>query len=186
MRRYATPNRVGNCHPRVQTRGYHHSLAPRGTNSGTKRGDQWFCSASGLRRAMNEPKTAEAGVEQPQAPASTHPGAWRRGFWSLFATQFQGAFSDNVFKFLVTFLILGAYGLTTDQRDRLAPVVGAIFALPFILFSMAGGYLADRYSKRSVAIGVKLAEILIMSLGLIGLWLNSVPLLIVVVFLMST
>ena len=28
-----------------------------------------------------------------------------RGFWSLFATQFQGAFSDNLFKFLVIFLI---------------------------------------------------------------------------------
>jgi uncharacterized radical SAM superfamily Fe-S cluster-containing enzyme len=29
MRRYATPNRVGDWHPRVETRGYHHSLAPR-------------------------------------------------------------------------------------------------------------------------------------------------------------
>ncbi len=28
-----------------------------------------------------------------------------RGFWSLFAVQFQGAFSDNVFKFLVLFLV---------------------------------------------------------------------------------
>ncbi len=34
-------------------------------------------------------------------------------------------------------------------------LVGALFALPFILFSMAGGFLADRFSKRSVAIGTK-------------------------------
>ena len=30
---------------------------------------------------------------------------WRRGFWSLFVLQFQGAFSDSVFKFLIVFLI---------------------------------------------------------------------------------
>ncbi len=126
-------------------------------------------------------------VTEPSAdPVTTHPAGWQRGFWSLFATQFQGAFSDNVFKFLVTFLILGGMSLSVDERDSLAPTVGALFALPFILFSMAGGYLADRYSKRSVAIAVKVAEIGIMALGLVGFWLNSVPLLIVVVFLMST
>jgi hypothetical protein len=30
-RRYATPNRVGGRRPQVETRGYHHSLAPRGS-----------------------------------------------------------------------------------------------------------------------------------------------------------
>ena len=29
--------------------------------------------------------------------------ASNRGFWSLIVTQFQGAFSDNVFRALVTF-----------------------------------------------------------------------------------
>ena len=110
---------------------------------------------------------------------------WKRGFWSLFLTQFQGAFNDNAFKFLVTFLIL-SLGFTTEQRDQLAPVVGALFALPFILFSMSGGYLSDRYSKRSVAIGTKVAELLIMTTAVVGLALNSMPLLIVVVFLLST
>src|SRR5688572_29067552 len=89
------------------------------------------------------------------------PGALR-SFWCLFVTQFQGAFSDNVFKFLVTFLIIGM--LPPSQRDQLVPLVGALFALPFILFSMAGGYLADRYSKRNVAVAVKVAEIAVMGL----------------------
>jgi acyl-[acyl-carrier-protein]-phospholipid O-acyltransferase/long-chain-fatty-acid--[acyl-carrier-protein] ligase len=134
---------------------------------------------------MSASTIAMSMADSAQSPAPEPTISWRRGFWSLFVTQFQGAFSDNVYKFLVTFLIIGAYGLTTDQRDRLAPVVGALFALPFILFSMAGGYLADRYSKRSVAIGVKMAEILIMTFGLLGFWFNSVPLLILGVFLMS-
>ena len=29
---------------------------------------------------------------------------WRRGFWSLIVTQFQGAFSDNALKFLIHFI----------------------------------------------------------------------------------
>ena len=122
----------------------------------------------------------------PQPTLTTAPGRpWQRGFWSLFLTQFQGAFNDNAFKFLVTFLVL-SLGFTTDERDQLAPVVGALFALPFILFSMSGGYLSDRYSKRSVAIGTKVAELMIMATAVVGLALNSIPLLIAVVFLLST
>src|SRR5207247_1089135 len=53
-------------------------------------------------------------------------------------------------------------------------------------FSMTGGYFADRFSKRNVIIGIKLAEIAIMSLAMIGLWCHNVPLLLGIVFLMST
>ena len=109
---------------------------------------------------------------------------WRRGFWSLIVTQFQGAFSDNALKWLVIFLITGL-GLSQTKRDSLISVVGALFAIPFILFSMAGGYLADRYSKRSVTIGVKVFEIFVMMLALIGLALNRLPLAVVCVFLMG-
>src|SRR5271155_6058199 len=75
-------------------------------------------------------------------------GKWRLGFWSLIATQFQGAFNDNGLKFFVIFLILGT-NPTDSQRDLLVFYVGNLFAVPFLLFSMAGGYLADRFSKRS-------------------------------------
>jgi acyl-[acyl-carrier-protein]-phospholipid O-acyltransferase / long-chain-fatty-acid--[acyl-carrier-protein] ligase len=61
-----------------------------------------------------------------------------------------------------------------------------LFALPFILFSMAGGYLADRFSKRSVAIGVKFGEIGIMTLALFALAGNQPVLLLLTVFLMGT
>src|SRR5580693_6719706 len=84
--------------------------------------------------------------------------SWRLGFWSLIATQFQGAFNDNGLKFFVIFLILGT-NPTESQKDWLVFVIGNLFALPFLLFSMTGGYLADRYSKRSVAIGTKIFEI---------------------------
>jgi len=31
---------------------------------------------------------------------------WRRGFWSLIATQFQGAFNENGLKYFVIYLVL--------------------------------------------------------------------------------
>src|ERR1022692_5143987 len=107
-----------------------------------------------------------------------------RGFWALILTQFQGAFSDNALKWLAIFLISGL-GFSNEQRDKLVGVVGALFSLPFILFSMAGGFLADRFSKRTVTIGVKLLEILIMSFATLGLLLRSLPLGLAAIFLMG-
>ncbi len=115
------------------------------------------------------------------SPASEAPRL--RGFWSLFAVQFQGAFSDNLFKFLVLFLVNRL--VPEAQRDGYISLVLALFSLPFILFAMTGGYLADRHPKRFVVIGTKWMEVAIMTLGLVGLWLQSLPLLLGLIFLMS-
>jgi len=111
--------------------------------------------------------------------------AWQRGFWSLIVTQFQTGFNDNAVKFLVIYIIL-AMNLAERQRDFLIPVVGAMFALPFILFSMAGGYLADRYSKRSVTIATKSFEFAIGAFFIASLVLRSIPVECAAVFLIST
>jgi len=109
---------------------------------------------------------------------------WRRGFWCLWATQFQGAFSDNLHKSLVTFLV-GQIVTVPSQRDPLAALIGMLFAVPFILFSMSGGWLADRFSKRDVTIGVKLLEVAVMALATAGLARTNIPLLLFCVFMMS-
>ena len=109
---------------------------------------------------------------------------WQKGFWSLIATQFQGAFSDNTLKNLVIFLILGM-GLPPEKRDTLVPIVGALFALPFIVFSMLGGWLADHYSKRTVTRAIKLFELGIMGLASIGLAMENLPIQLTSVFLMG-
>src|SRR3984885_14218777 len=84
------------------------------------------------------------------------PAHWRLGFWSLIVTQFQGAFNDNALKWLVSFMVL-AMGLEQVKRDFLfVLVVPLLFSIPFLLFSMTGGYLADRFSKRSVTAGLKI------------------------------
>ena len=64
----------------------------------------------------------------------------------LVVTQFQGAFNENGLKNLVVFLILGM-AMQKANRDRLVLVVGTLFSVPFILFSMTGGFLADRLQQ---------------------------------------
>ncbi len=107
-----------------------------------------------------------------------------RGFWSLFVTQFQGAFSDNVLKNLAIFMLV-AMNMTPAEKHHIGELVGALFSLPFILFSMAGGFLADRFSKRSISVGVKVFEILVMSIALAGLISERMPVLLCCVFLMG-
>ncbi|HUA37034.1 MAG TPA: MFS transporter [Candidatus Sulfopaludibacter sp.] len=103
----------------------------------------------------------------------------------MFVVEFQNAFSDNVLRWLVTFLIIGM-GFSLEKRDSLVPLVSVVFSLPFVLFSMAGGFFADRFSKRNVAITVKCAELGIMSVVTLGLWLVNLPLMLTGIFLMST
>jgi acyl-[acyl-carrier-protein]-phospholipid O-acyltransferase / long-chain-fatty-acid--[acyl-carrier-protein] ligase len=117
-------------------------------------------------------------VESKPASESLH------GFWSLFVTQFQGAFSDNVLKNLVIFMLV-ALNLSIEEKHRIGELVGALFSLPFIMFSMAGGFLADRFSKRTISIGVKVFEIGVMTLALVGLIEARMPVLLVCVFLMG-
>jgi acyl-[acyl-carrier-protein]-phospholipid O-acyltransferase/long-chain-fatty-acid--[acyl-carrier-protein] ligase len=113
------------------------------------------------------------------------PANWRLGFWSLIVTQFQGAFNDNALKFLVIYLIVER-NFPAASRDRLVLLVGALFALPYILFSLAGGYLADRFSKRSVTIGTKIFEIGVMIFALLSLAVANLPMEAATVFLIST
>src|SRR5437899_7567221 len=110
---------------------------------------------------------------------------WQRGFWSLILTQFQGAFSDNALKYFILFLVIGA-GISTQQQENINAEVGLLFSLPFILFSMVGGYLADRFSKRSVTISTKWMEICVIAIATAGLALHSLPVQLVAIFLIST
>src|ERR1700728_1375879 len=121
----------------------------------------------------------------PAGPLTQPPARWRRGFWSLIVTQFQTGLNDNGLKYFVTYIIIGM-NLPQARRDSLVPVVGALFAVPFILFSMTGGYLADRYSKRSVTIGTKLFELAVMAFFILSLAMRSLPLECAGVFLIST
>src|SRR5437660_6414733 len=110
---------------------------------------------------------------------------WRLGFWSLIATQFQGAFNENGLKFLVIYLIL-AVEKDKTARDQMELLVGVLFAAPFILFSLAGGFLADRFSKRSVTIWTKVFEVGVMLFATAALVQPNLQLALAAIFLVCT
>lgn len=78
----------------------------------------------------------------------------RRGFWALIATQFQGAFSDNILRNLLLSMIVGM-NLAKSERETFVSVVTFLFSVPFLVLSMPGGWLADRFSKRQITIWTK-------------------------------
>jgi MFS family permease len=108
------------------------------------------------------------------------------GFWALIVVQFQGAFSDNALKWLVSFLVLES-AFSKERRDLwFVLVVPLLFAIPFLLFSIPGGYFADKYSKRSVTLGTKCLELLTMSLATFALATGQLELCAACLFLISS
>ncbi len=105
-------------------------------------------------------------------PDTLPPLRSERGFWALIVTQFQGAFSDNVLRNLLLAMVVGM-GLDKGHRDTFVSIVTFLFSVPFVLFSMSGGWLADRFSKRQVTIWTKVMEIAAMVVATIGLAAQS-------------
>jgi acyl-[acyl-carrier-protein]-phospholipid O-acyltransferase/long-chain-fatty-acid--[acyl-carrier-protein] ligase len=99
----------------------------------------------------------------------------RCGFWALIATQFQGAFSDNILRNLLLSMIVGM-NLAKNERETFVSVVTFLFSVPFLLFSMPGGWLADRFSKRQITIWTKVMEFGSMLLATAGLATNNLGL----------
>jgi len=108
-----------------------------------------------------------------------------RGFWALIATQFQGAYSDNILRNLLLSIIVGM-GLTNGERETFVSVVTFLFSVPFILFSMPGGWLADRFSKRQITIWTKVMEIGSMAVATAGLATHMLALSLVALTLVAT
>lgn len=100
-------------------------------------------------------------------------------------TQFQGAFSDNALKWLVVFPVLASATLTESDKEGFASHASMLFAIPFLLFATIGGWMADRYSKRSVMMGVKLGEIGIMLFAALALYLEMQSLQLAAICLMG-
>ena len=107
------------------------------------------------------------------ADTSAHP---LRG---LLIAQFCGAFNDNAWKLMVALLAIRqataqlAPGpeLETAAQTQTA-ITFVIFTLPLVLLSLVGGTLADRLSKRTVILAIKVVEVLLMGAGTVALWQN--------------
>jgi len=151
----------------------------------------------------NEPQSLSEGdktskIDSPsESDVAAHPLS-NPSFVGYVATQFLGAFNDNLFKQLMLLLAIptvvagaaaGGEAMAGDGGEDLQGIATIVFGIPFVIFGGVAGYLADRFSKRRVIVLSKAAEILVMVMGLFaflaapaigfsGLW--------VVMFLMGT
>jgi acyl-[acyl-carrier-protein]-phospholipid O-acyltransferase / long-chain-fatty-acid--[acyl-carrier-protein] ligase len=117
-------------------------------------------------------------------PAMKDPSRVTRGFWALTVAQFLGAFNDNAWKTLLQLLAVRTV-LEESRRDNLVALATALFTVPYLLFSMNAGALADRYGKRTVLLAAKIAEIGVTALGVLAFLGGSFWPLMGVLFLMA-
>jgi len=93
----------------------------------------------------------------------------QRRFLPLFLTQLLNALNDNLYKnAMVLFVVYQVYD-SPETETFISGVATAVFVLPFVLFSATSGQLADMRDKARIIRWIKLAEIVIMSVGAIGL-----------------
>jgi acyl-[acyl-carrier-protein]-phospholipid O-acyltransferase/long-chain-fatty-acid--[acyl-carrier-protein] ligase len=104
-----------------------------------------------------------------------------RRFAPLFWCQFFSAFNDNFLKNALVFLILFAPGVA--NREALITLTAAVFIGPFFFLSGLGGQMADRFDKSVVARNVKMVEIAVSALGVVGFWLHSIPVMFITLFM---
>jgi len=125
----------------------------------------------------------------PVAVEAAHPNQFgllrQRRFAPLFWTQFLGAANDNLFKFAFTVLVTYQLQLQWLPPAMAGLVIGALFILPFLLFSATSGQLADKYDKAQLMRAVKSLEIAIMAVAAWGFVVGSVPGLLACVSLMG-
>ncbi len=122
--------------------------------------------------------------EHPTGPADL---LWRdTAFWGMTATQFLGAFNDNLFKqiLMLLFVRIPSPGGGPDRDLQWLGMLA--FSLPFVLFSGYAGHLSDRHPKRRVIVLSKVAEIVVMAIGcLLFAWYSQSGLTLILVVLLT-
>ena len=131
------------------------------------------------------PDTASTSV----APTHEDPNQFtllrQRRFAPFFWTQFSGAANDNLFKFAFTVMVTYQLQVAWLPPAMAGLVIGALFILPFLLFSATSGQLADKYDKKVLIRFVKRLEVAIMALAAWGFFGNRVEVLLACTFLMG-
>ncbi|AYM95129.1 MFS transporter [Acidovorax sp. 1608163] len=136
-----------------------------------------------------QPDAHPAPPAQPGPLAHEEPNQFallrQRRFAPFFWTQFAGAGNDNLFKFAFTVMVTYQLSVSWLPPTMAGLVIGALFILPFLLFSATSGQLTDKFDKTRMIRFVKNLEIAIMALAAVGFVANNVPVLLLCTFLMG-
>ena len=106
------------------------------------------------------------------------------GFQAFLWTQFLGAFNDNVYKIIVSVMAV-EIAAGAGKGSTYLSLAGALFVVPFLLFSGYAGQIADRFSKTRVLVVTKSFEILFMLLAMGALMSHRIEYLLAVLFLLA-
>ncbi|MEO8013159.1 MAG: glycerol acyltransferase, partial [Polaromonas sp.] len=101
---------------------------------------------------LSTPQAAPAALATPLADA--HPNQFallgQRRFAPFFWTQFSGAANDNLFKFAFTVMVTYQLSVGWLPPALAGLAIGALFILPFLLFSATSGQLTDKFEKTRI------------------------------------
>ena len=147
--------------------------------------------ASQAFTAAQAVQSAPAATSAP--PVNGHPNQFallgQRRFAPFFWTQFSGVANDNLFKFAFTVMVTYQLSVSWLPPALAGLVIGALFILPFLLFSATSGQLTDKFEKTHIIRFVKNLEIAIMLVVAIGCFSDNlnvqVPVLLGCTFLMG-
>lgn len=103
----------------------------------------------------------------------------RSRFLAMAGAYSLGVFNDNFLKQGLSLLAI------TAALSSLQGWIAILFTLPFILLAAPAGWMADRFSKRTIVVGSKVAELVAMALAAVGLAINSWPLMLSMLFVMA-
>jgi len=109
----------------------------------------------------------------------------QRRFWPYFSVQALGAFNDNVYRqAMIGMLVYMA--LSHDELTLYSNLAPALFILPYFLFSALAGQIAEKLQKHTLIRITNVMEIIIMSVAAFGFWFQSMPILLMALFLTGT
>ena len=124
-----------------------------------------------------------AGVNN-NVPSDSSPRLWTKGFIAILITQFMVALNDNLFRWLIIPIGKCAVGWS-DNPDKVRTIGAVVFLLPFLLLTTYAGFFCDRYDRRKVIIACKIAEVIIIVMGVFGILAQSVHFMLVVLCLLG-
>lgn len=126
-----------------------------------------------------------AGNDSPShVPEDEKVGLLSPSFLGLLFTQFLGVFNDNLFKWFATYV--GIEMLGKEYKELILSIGSALFVLPYVLFAAPSGFLADRFGKPRVIVATKFMEVVIMALGIAGIYFKLPWLILSCIFLLGT
>lgn len=109
-----------------------------------------------------------------------------RQFFPLFVTQFLGACNDNIFKnALIIFIVFLVSDSLAISAQFLVAMASGLFILPFFLFSITAGQVADTYRKSTLILYTKLIEFLLIPFAILGFYWHHIGLLMATLFLLG-